>query len=59
MSTFGFESTADEVLAGKDLHGRTALVTGGYSGLGRETARAMDLYLMGETSLPHSLPEDG
>ena len=26
---------------------------------GRETARAMDLYLMGETSLPHSLPEDG
>ena len=41
MSTFGFESTADEVLAGKDLHGRTALVTGGYSGLGRETARAL------------------
>ena len=26
---------------------------------GRETARAMDLYLMGETSLPHSLPEQG
>ena len=26
---------------------------------GRETARAMDLYLMGETSLPHSLPEHG
>ena len=24
---------------------------------GRETARAIDLYLMGETSLPHSLPE--
>ena len=24
---------------------------------GRETARAMDLFLMGETSLPHSLPE--
>ena len=26
---------------------------------GRETARAMDLFLMGETSLPHSLPEQG
>ena len=25
---------------------------------GRETARAMDLYLMGETALPHSLPEN-
>ena len=25
---------------------------------GRETARAMDLFLMGETSLPHSLPEE-
>ena len=26
---------------------------------GRETARSMDLFLMGETSLPHSLPENG
>ena len=26
---------------------------------GRETARGMDLFLMGETSLPHSLPEQG
>ncbi|MEW4449130.1 SDR family NAD(P)-dependent oxidoreductase [Qipengyuania sp. JC766] len=41
MSDFGFESTADDVLEGKDLTGRTAFITGGYSGLGRETARAM------------------
>ena len=26
---------------------------------GRETARAMDIFLMGETSLPHSMPELG
>jgi NAD(P)-dependent dehydrogenase (short-subunit alcohol dehydrogenase family) len=41
MSAFGFSSTADEVLEGKDLSDRTILVTGGYSGLGRETARAL------------------
>lgn len=34
-------STASEVLAGFDLSGRTALVTGGYSGLGLETSRAL------------------
>tara|TARA_Y100000588_G_scaffold332321_1_gene370487 strand:- start:137 stop:559 length:423 start_codon:yes stop_codon:yes gene_type:complete len=26
---------------------------------GRETARSIDLFLMGKTSLPHSLPEHG
>ena len=41
MAEFGAASTADEVLEGIDLTGRTAFVTGGYSGLGRETARAM------------------
>lgn len=41
MSRFGFASTADEVLEGLDLAGRTILVTGGYSGLGQETARAL------------------
>jgi len=41
MSTFGFDSTADEILADKDLTGRTAFITGAYSGLGHETARAM------------------
>jgi NAD(P)-dependent dehydrogenase (short-subunit alcohol dehydrogenase family) len=41
MAQFGFESTAAEVLAGHDLSGRTALVTGGTSGIGTETARAL------------------
>lgn len=41
MADFGFSSTADEVLAERDLSGRTVFVTGGYSGLGKETARAM------------------
>lgn len=41
MNAFGATSTADEVLADIDLTGRTVLVTGGYSGLGQETARAM------------------
>jgi NAD(P)-dependent dehydrogenase (short-subunit alcohol dehydrogenase family) len=39
--TFGFESTTDDVLAGVDLTGRTAVVTGASAGLGRETARAL------------------
>lgn len=41
MSAFGFTSTADEVLGSLDLADRTLLVTGGYSGLGHETARAL------------------
>ena len=40
-SGFGAHSTADDVLAGTDLTGRTALVTGGYSGIGLETTRAL------------------
>ncbi len=40
-SGFGYHSTADEVLAGIDLSGKLALVTGGYSGLGLETTRAL------------------
>jgi NAD(P)-dependent dehydrogenase (short-subunit alcohol dehydrogenase family) len=34
-------STAAEVLAGIDLSGRLAIVTGGYSGIGLETTRAL------------------
>ncbi|MFF2248509.1 SDR family NAD(P)-dependent oxidoreductase [Streptomyces sp. NPDC058142] len=40
-SGFGARSTADDVLEGIDLTGRLALVTGGYSGIGIETTRAL------------------
>ncbi len=40
-SGFGLRSTAAAVVAGIDLTGKTALVTGGYSGLGLETVRAL------------------
>ena len=38
---FSRDSTADEVLDGIDLHGRFAVVTGGYSGLGLEMTRSL------------------
>ncbi|GAA4263130.1 SDR family NAD(P)-dependent oxidoreductase [Dactylosporangium darangshiense] len=38
---FGATSTAAEVIAGVDLSGHRAIVTGGSSGLGVETARAL------------------
>lgn len=38
---FGAQSTAAEVIAGIDLSGRRAVVTGGASGIGLETARAL------------------
>ena len=38
---FGFDSTAAEVIAGVDLSGRRAIVTGASSGIGIETARAL------------------
>jgi NAD(P)-dependent dehydrogenase (short-subunit alcohol dehydrogenase family) len=40
-SGFGGKTTASEVLAGIDLTGRNAIVTGGYSGIGLETVRAL------------------
>lgn len=42
-SGFGATTTATEALAGRDLSGLTAIVTGGYSGLGLETARVLAL----------------
>ncbi len=40
-SGFDAKTTAKEVLAGRDLTGKTAIVTGGYSGVGLETTRAL------------------
>src|SRR3954470_20662744 len=40
-SGFGYRSTAAEVLEGIELGGRLAIVTGGSSGLGLETVRAL------------------
>ena len=38
---FGFGSTADEVIRGVNLTGKRAIVTGGSSGIGIETARVL------------------
>jgi len=43
MSEFGKRSTADDVTAGMDLTGMTAIVTGCNSGLGFETMRVLAL----------------
>jgi NAD(P)-dependent dehydrogenase (short-subunit alcohol dehydrogenase family) len=40
-SPFGAETTAEEVVAGVDLTGKRAIVTGASSGIGVETARAL------------------
>jgi NAD(P)-dependent dehydrogenase (short-subunit alcohol dehydrogenase family) len=41
ITPFNRESTTDEVLSGIDLTGKQAIVTGGGSGIGAETARAL------------------
>lgn len=40
-SGFGAASTAGDVIKGIDLSDRVAIVTGGYSGIGLETARSL------------------
>ncbi|OON40867.1 oxidoreductase [Izhakiella australiensis] len=40
-SGFAAATTADQVLAGRNLSGITAIVTGGHSGIGLETTRAL------------------
>jgi NAD(P)-dependent dehydrogenase (short-subunit alcohol dehydrogenase family) len=40
-SGLGAKSTGAEVIAGRDLAGKVAVVTGGYSGIGLETVRAL------------------
>ena len=40
-SGFDSTSTAAQVIDGIDLHGKTAIVTGGYSGIGLETTRVL------------------
>jgi NAD(P)-dependent dehydrogenase (short-subunit alcohol dehydrogenase family) len=40
-SGLGARTTAEEALGGRDLSGKVAMVTGGYSGLGLETTRVL------------------
>ena len=40
-SGFGLRTSAMDIVSGQNLHHKTAIVTGGYSGLGLETVRAL------------------
>lgn len=40
-SGFNAQSTAEEVISGINLSGKTAIVTGGYAGIGLETVKAL------------------
>src|SRR5580700_6093097 len=41
ISGFGARTTAEQALAGRDLQGKIAIVTGGHAGLGLETTRVL------------------
>jgi len=41
LSRLGPKTTAEEALAGRDLRGKVAIVTGGHAGLGLETTRVL------------------
>jgi NAD(P)-dependent dehydrogenase (short-subunit alcohol dehydrogenase family) len=41
LSGYGPRTTAEEALAGRDLRGKVAIVTGGHAGLGLETTRVL------------------
>src|ERR1700720_1027079 len=41
ISGFGSRTTAEEALAGRDLRGKVAIVTGGHAGIGLETTRVL------------------
>ena len=49
---FGPTTTAREVAAGVNLNGKTAVVTGGSSGIGAETVRVLATARRGETMKP-------
>tara|TARA_E500000305_G_C3846728_1_gene154301 strand:+ start:273 stop:476 length:204 start_codon:yes stop_codon:yes gene_type:complete len=41
LELWGYGHTGEQVLADLDITGRIAIVTGGYSGIGLETTRAL------------------
>ena len=55
-TTYGPTTTAAEIVANVDLHGRRALVTGASSGIGVETARALASAGAEVTLAVHNIP---